>query len=341
MIRVLVVEDSTTARTLLVNILRGDPAIDVVGEATNGEEGVRLAERLRPDVVTMDVQMPLLNGIEATKRIMELAPTRVIVVSASHFDDVSASMEGIRAGALTVLDKPQGPGSPDFENLAERLVESVKSLSTVKVVRRWSEQPRVRSVPSVSLRDGAVRIVAIAASTGGPAALHGILSRLPKNFAAPILVVQHIALGFGKGFAEWLGAAGPLRVKIAGNGERLEPGVVYIAPDDLHVGVSDANTVLTSNRPPIAGFRPSGTFLFRSVAEIFGSKAAGVVLTGMGTDGLEGLRALKSAGGVIVAQDEPSSVVYGMNAAAIQANLADEVVALDDVPARLVSLVSA
>ena len=339
MIRVLVVEDSTTARTLLVSILRGDPAIEVVGEAKNGEEGVRLADRLRPDVVTMDVQMPILDGIQATKQIMEIAPTRVIVVSASHFDDVGASMEAIRAGALTVLDKPQGPGSPEFDDLAARLVDSVKSLAEVKVVRRWAERPRDLSAPVVSLRAGGVGLVAIATSTGGPAALHRILSRLPKTFGAPILVVQHIAVGFGKGFADWLATAGPLRVKIAGNGERLEPGVVYIAPDDLHLGVSDAKTVLTSNKPSIAGFRPSGTFLFQSVAENFGSKAAGVVLTGMGTDGLDGLRALKAAGGVILAQDERSSVVYGMNAAAIEANLADEVLALEDVAARLVSLV--
>lgn len=339
MIRVLVVEDSTTARTLLVSILRADPAIEVVGEAKNGEEGVRLADRLRPDVVTMDVQMPLLDGIQATKQIMEIAPTRVIVVSASHFDDVGASMEAIRAGALTVLDKPLGPGSPEFDDLSARLVDSVKSLSQVKVVRRWSERPRESSAPRVDSRSGGARIVAIATSTGGPAALHRILSRLPKDFAVPILVVQHITVGFGKGFAEWLATAGPLRVKIAGNGERLERGVVYIAPDDMHLGVSDANTVLTSNRPPIAGFRPSGTFLFQTVAEIFGPKAAGVVLTGMGTDGLDGLRALKAAGGVILAQDEPSSVVFGMNGAAIEANLADEVVALEDVPSRLLSLV--
>ena len=342
MIRVLVVEDSTTARTLLVSILNGDPEIEVVGEAKNGEEGVALAERLRPDVITMDVQMPVCDGIEATKLIMERAPTRVIIVSASNFvDEVGASMEAIRAGALTVLDKPHGPGSSEFDDLSARLVSAVKSLSKVKVVRRWAERPSPADrSPNVSpMRIERVRIVAIATSTGGPAALHGLLSRLPKSFGAPILVVQHIALGFSKGFVEWLDAASPLRVVVAANGDALEPGVVYVAPDDRHIGVSDGRYVLTSSRAPIAGFRPSATFLFQSVAESFGVQAAGVILTGMGNDGLDGLRSLKAAGGMVVAQDEASSIVYGMNAAAIEANLADAVVPLEDIPARLVSMV--
>ncbi|MDQ3097530.1 MAG: CheB methylesterase domain-containing protein, partial [Chloroflexota bacterium] len=217
----------------------------------------------------------------------------------------------------------------------------VKSLATVTVIRRWAERPSSAdpAAPLAPRRVGGVGIVAIATSTGGPAALHRILSELPKGFAVPILVVQHIALGFGQGFADWLDAASPLRVKIAANGERLEPGVVYISPDDFHLGVSDTQTVLTSSRPPVAGFRPSGTFLFQTVSDVFGAKAAGVILTGMGTDGLDGLRVLKSRGGLVVAQDEASSVVYGMNAAAIEARVADEVVSLEDMAPRLQSLV--
>lgn len=338
MFRVLVAEDSATARELLVEILRADPEIEVVGEANNGLEAVEMTKRLRPSVVTMDIRMPRMDGFEATRQIMVEAPTPIVIVSGiADLREVESSMHALRLGALAVLAKPPGPESPDFEEESRQLVQKVKAMAQVKVVRRWPEriQPGLRPLPPIHAT-ARPRIVAIAASTGGPAALAHILCDIPPDFTLPVLVVQHMAKGFAGGFAAWLNTvAASLRVTVAQHGEPLCARTVYVAPDDRHLGVADASTIAISNAALIDGFRPSGTFLFESVAKTFGNAMVAVVLTGMGTDGVAGLRAVRLAGGRIIAQDEETSVVFGMPGAAVSAGLADVTMPLGAIAARL------
>ncbi|MBI2840452.1 MAG: chemotaxis-specific protein-glutamate methyltransferase CheB [Acidobacteria bacterium] len=342
MIRVLVAEDSSTTRELLVALLRADPDVQVVGEAKNGAEAVEMARRLKPDVITMDIQMPVMDGFEATRRIMIEAPTPIVIVSSSfRARDVEVSMHALRAGALSVLAKPDGIGSPEFEASGRQFLQSVKAMSQVKVVRRWADRMKgeLPSAPRLAGGPARGRIVAVAASTGGPAALHQILTTMPGDFCAPVLVVQHISAGFVDGLARWLNDVAQLKVKVAESGEPLSPSTVYLAPDDRHLGVSSGGSIQLSSAPPIGGFRPSGTFLFESVARGYGGAAIGLVLTGMGQDGVQGLQAIRDVGGTVIAQDENSSVVFGMPGAAIAAGCVDWILPLSAVALRLVEAI--
>jgi two-component system, chemotaxis family, protein-glutamate methylesterase/glutaminase len=340
MIDVVVAEDSPTARALLVEVLNSDPHIRIVGEAENGLEAVELAQRLRPHVVTMDIRMPLLDGLSATKEIMITAPTPIVIVTANTaITEVQGAMHALRAGAVAALRKPIGPADPRFEDDCRQLLETVKAMARVKVVRHWRPMPAFerRAIPS---GDGACKhVVAIATSTGGPAALQHILTRLPSDFPAPILVVQHISAGFAPGLVAWLNSACDLRVKVAEPGECLAPHTVYVAPDDRHLGLANRRTVALDDAPPINGFRPSGNHLFESVARVFGNSVIAAILTGMGQDGVAGLHAVRKTGGRIIAQDEASAVVFGMPAAAIAAGLADEIVPLTGIASRLIAMV--
>jgi two-component system chemotaxis response regulator CheB len=249
-------------------------------------------------------------------------------------------MHALRAGALTVLQKPVGPACPEFEEQTRRFIDAVKAMSQVKVVRRWPERQASSAARLPAERSGArARVVAMGASTGGPAALARLLSELPADFPLPILIVQHIAKDFVEGFAAWLDTAGALRVKIGEEGEPLKPRTVYLAPDDRHLGVSsDGGSIVISSAAPIGGFRPSATFLFDSVARAFGASTIAVILTGMGQDGVEGLRAVRAGGGRVIGQDEESSVVFGMPGAAAAAGLVDMTLPLGSMSARLVEL---
>jgi two-component system chemotaxis response regulator CheB len=340
MIRVLVAEDSLTTRRLLVEILRSDPEIEIAGEASDGVEAVEMTKRLRPAVVTMDIKMPRMDGFEATRQIMVEAPTPIVIVSASvNIREVEVSMHALRAGALTVLPKPAGPEAADFEAQRRRFVDMVKAMSDVKLVRRRAEPRAAQPLPlPPTAHQAPARLVAVAASTGGPPALARILAELPEDFALPILVVQHISQGFVGGLARWLNTAGALPVKVAEDGEPLRPRTVYLAPDDRHLGVTYPGMIRLSDTAPVEGFRPSASVLFESVAKVVGASAVALVLTGMGCDGLDGLHAIRRAGGRIIAQDEPTSVVFGMNGAAVASGLADLIVPLDALAFRLEEL---
>jgi two-component system chemotaxis response regulator CheB len=342
-IRVLVVDDSPTSRLLLASILRADDEIEVVGQAADGFEAVEMVKRLRPDIVTMDVQMPRLDGFAATKRIMVEAPTPILITTSIDPRALSISLEAVRMGALAVQAKPGDPRAPGFDEEASELVRQVKAMAQVKVVRHYEWEPAAVAaaavLPAAALHDLPAEVVAIAASTGGPAALHRILTTLPAAFPVPILVVQHIAHGFTPGFAGWLDKASPLRVKLAEEGEALGPGTVYVAIDDHHLGISPARRIHLSTAPPVGGFRPSATVLFESISAAYGSRALAVILTGMGRDGVDGLRAIREAGGRTVAESEATAIVYGMPAAAVHAGLADFILPLDQVCAAMAGLV--
>lgn len=344
-IRVLVADDSPTTRVLLTALLEREPDFQVIAEASNGAEAIERAISLNPDLIIMDVHMPIVNGLDATKEIMREAPAPILMVSASAAaSDVALGLSATQAGALMVLEKPHNPSAAEFEDEVRQFIGMARAMAAVKVVRRWgrSQSAAARSLPA-RVRRGekpdAVRLVAIGTSTGGPAALHRILIDLPRDYPVPVVVVQHMARGFIDGLAKWLGANVALKVTTAAHGEPLVSGTVYIAPDDHHLGVSSEGRAVLSTAAAIAGFRPSVDFLFDSAARAYGPSLAAVILTGMGQDGVEGLETVKARGGRVIAQDERSSVVFGMANQAIQRGVVDEVLPLDSISARLRNLV--
>jgi two-component system chemotaxis response regulator CheB len=341
-IRVLVVEDSAVVRQHLVALLRDDPGLEVVGEARDGLEAVTMAARQRPDAILMDGHMPRMDGYEATRRIMEQAPTPIVMVSASIAADEGAlSFRALEAGALTIVEKPVGPDHPRHDEIVRQLLQTVRLMAEVKVVRRWPRrEPRRSATSKPPASTGAIEVVAIGASTGGPQALAEILGGLPPHFGAPILVVQHIVAGFEAGLATWLAALTPLTVTLAEAGEPLRPATVYIARNGRQIGVTPRREIDLTDEPASDGFRPSASSLFCSVAEIYGPAAAGVLLTGMGRDGAAGLARLRAAGGVTMAQSEQTSVVFGMPAEAIRLDAAEHVLSPGEIAATLRSLVS-
>jgi two-component system chemotaxis response regulator CheB len=341
MIRVIVAEDSATARALIVEILASDSEIDVIGQACTGREAVDMTLQLRPDLITMDVEMPVLDGLDATREIMERLPTPIVVVSAStNRRDGERSMEALAAGALYVIDKPESPLAPRFEDWRDQLLAAVKAMAHVEVVRRRRRSGGVTptSVPTGPAVEGPrVRLIGIAASTGGPSALHVILRSLPPSFPLPILIVQHIAHGFSGALAGWLQQGCRVRVRLAEDGEPLRGGIAYLAPDDRQLGVAD-RTIRLTDAPRVCSFRPSATYLFESLAAEYGSAVAAVILTGMGADGVAGLRRVHAAGGKVFAQDEESCVVFGMPAEAIRAGIVDAVLTPKAIAERLLRL---
>jgi two-component system chemotaxis response regulator CheB len=341
MIRVLVADDSATARYLLRAIIEHDGDMRVVAEAHDGAQAIELVQRESPDLVIMDVHMPVADGLEATKQIMVRAPTPIIIVSAVSRRDVDLSLRATQAGALMALAKPNNVAAPSFDERAAELRAMARAMAQVKVVRHWSasiiegrepRQPRRRNPDAVDL-------IAIAASTGGPPALRRVLIDLPRTLPAPILVVQHIARDFTAGFVEWLAGSCALPVKIAKDAEALVDGVVYVAPDNMHLGVTRDRRVRLGEQQPVGGFRPSATHMFESAGLAFGARLIAVVLTGMGSDGADGLATAHAGGAYVIAQDEATSVVYGMAAEAVRRGAVDIELPIGDIAKRLITLV--
>ncbi len=342
MIRVLVVDDSPVARALLIHLLDSDAAIGVMGTAGSGREAVEFMAHNTPDLITMDIHMLEMDGFEATRIIMETNPVPIVIVTGSAgMQDLETSFRAIEAGALTVLPKPQGIGHPGHEKDARHLLATIKLMSEIKVVRRWARKTG-RGLPpkekAVTLPAASVKVVAIGASTGGPPVIEKILARLPADFPAPVLIVQHMAKGFIRGFAEWLGQTSSLPVHVPVHGSMTRPGHVYIAPEDAHMGMDATGRISCTCSRPENGLRPSVSHLFRSAAEVYGPHAVGVLLTGMGKDGSAELRLMKEAGAVTIAQNEQSSVVYGMPGEAVRLDAAHYVIAADRIAQVLTSI---
>lgn len=354
MIRVLLVEDSVVQREILRRILAGDAAFTIVAEARNGKEAVRLVEEHQPDVVLMDIHMPDMNGVEATREIMRRFPVPIVVASATlKKRDVDMGLEALEAGALTVIAKPEGAVLLNLEKIAAKLRAEIRLASRVKLKPRNLGDSALKLSPltpnpappstgergaggvaldSVKIRSGGlarlrlpvetVDVIGICASTGGPPVLTEILAALPQPFAIPILLVQHITQGFEESFAAWLTQRTGQNVALATDGQRLLPGV-WLAPGGKHLTLAAAKTLALIDPGPKDVHCPSGNPLFASLAKRMKTKAAGFVLTGMGDDGAEGLLQLKQAGGLTVCQDEPSSLIWGMPKSALELKAAN------------------
>lgn len=338
-VRVLFGDMSPAVRQAISAVLRGAADILIVGEAGPKDDILVLIRRLRPNLILTGIGGAARDPFETTKRVMAEAPTPLVILADRHEGgDVQASVLALRSGALAVLSVHEGVGDPGG---ARRFISTLKAMSEVKLVRRWRDKPAPGDAPRSPGSAAAQpnRVIAIAASTGGPAALQRILSDLPADFPSPILVVQHIAQGFIDGLAQWLNTVCLLTVKVATNGEALKPRTAYLAPDGCHLGVSARSTIALSDAPPVNGFRPAADHLFESAARGFGAGLTAVILTGMGQDGLVGLRLVRQAGGMVLGQDEASCVVYGMPKAAFDAGLVNEVLPLSSIAGRLTEIV--
>lgn len=342
-IKVLIVEDSKVVQEFLVHILTSDPAIQVVGIANNGEEAMEAAKKKRPDVITMDIHMPKVDGFEATRAIMESAPTPIVIVTGSlKAKELASSFRAVEAGALAVVLRPPGIGHPEHETAAGELIRTVKLMSEIRVVKRHPAVKRQAPPPTMKMEvreaTAEIQAIAIGASTGGPPVLQQILSGLPRDLPVPVLMVQHIAAGFTQGFVEWLSGAAHFPVHIALHGEYPLPGHGYVAPDGFHLGIGNGPRIVLSDHAPENGLRPSVAYLFRSVAQTLGPRAVGVLLTGMGRDGAAELKEMKGRGAVAIVQDEESSIIFGMPGEAVALNAHTHILPPDKIAALLRTL---
>lgn len=347
MIRILIVEDSDVVSLLLKTIFESEPDMQVIGRARDGREAVKLTQELNPDLVTMDIRMPIMDGFQATRLIMSTHAVPIVVISSSIDDEeLKITFRAIEEGALAVLEKPLGLNHLGFEAVRKEMIDTLRSMAEVKVVRRYGHACRGGSSMSgaavMAQHSKPYEIIAIGCSTGGPQALLTILTEFPREFPIPIVVAQHISKGFVSGLVAWLQENVSLQIRLATDGQKLQPDTVYFAPDNCHLLVErnqDGLIAKLSDTPAVNNFRPSATPLFRSVAETCKNQSVGVLLTGMGSDGAEGLLAMRQAGSHTIVQDEASAVVYGMPGSAIALNAVDQVVQLQDMASYLLSLV--
>src|SRR4030042_1841387 len=306
MTKALIVDDSKVQQEFLAHLLSSDPEIQVVGLANSGYEAIELVRKKKPDVITMDVHMPGMDGYEATRTIMETFPTPIVIVSGSSGKkEVTNTFRLLDAGALAVVIRPPGFEHPQFAASRKELIQTVKLMSEVKVVRLFprSRKEQIKPIRSVQTFENdlkRIQVIAIGASTGGPMAMQTILSGLPGDLPVPVLIVQHIAKGFVKGFHGWLSATSGIKLKIAEEGDSMSAGIGYIAPDNFHMGIGRGGKIELSNKPPENGLKPSVSYLFRSVAQNIGQNALAVLLTGMGRDGADELKSMKDKGALTV-----------------------------------------
>ncbi len=346
-IRVLIAEDSPTVRFHLTRIINETPGLRVIGEARNGEEVVKLAQELRPDVISMDVSMPRMDGLEATRQIMMRCPTPVVVVTALIETDMELSFQAIQAGALAVVEKPPHRQNSAFAEKQRQLVKTLLAMAQVRVIHRrvtgnLNGAGKVETAKLVTRQERQKpELIAIGASAGGPGALRNLLRELPADLPVPVVIVQHMTQEFLPGLARWLDKEVPLKVQLAEDRAVLEPGVVNLSPGTSHLSVGRKGSLLTVHLIQEQGgyrYQPSVDVLFQSVAVACPQASIGLILTGMGEDGAKGLLAMRQSGACTLVQDQNSSIVFGMPKAAIDLGAAEQVLPLVSLPAAIMKL---
>ena len=363
-IRVLVVDDSAFMRKIITNLLTTSPDIEVIGRAKNGQEAIEKVTELRPDVVTMDLEMPVLDGLQALGYIMSECPTPVIMLSGAESAHADVTITAFQYGAVDFILKPSGNISLDMSKIKDELIKKVKAAAHVEVHklgfieeksikekgRRKLKAQEIVELHESNMADernkketiepikkpGIKKIIIIGSSTGGPRALQQVIPLLPSNLHAPVLIVQHMPPGFTKSLAERLNAQSMIKVREAMDGDILQSGTVYIAPGDFHMTIKQQKingelkeVIVLSKGEKVQGVRPSVDVLLNSIASIYGKNSLGVILTGMGSDGSDGIRKLKLAGGKVIAEDESTCVVYGMPRSIIEQKLADYILPIN------------
>lgn len=345
-IGVLLAEDSATVRWHLADIIRESPHLYVIGEAHNGLEVLEQVPRLQPKVISMDINMPRMDGFEATRRVMAQFPTPVVVVSNLIEKDIDLSFHALQAGALAVVEKPPHRGSPLFKEKQHHLLRTLTAMADVHVIRRGNTgrlggidlAPQPQAYTDVG---PSPELIAIGASAGGPSALSKLLTALPREIALPLVIVQHMPQEFISGMARWLNKTTNWPVTIASQGMVLQPGMVHLSPGAAHLAVERRGGALIAALIDEQGpyrYQPSINVLFESVAQVCKSAAIGVILTGMGNDGVDGLLAMREAGAFTFAQDQASSTVFGMPNAAIERGAVQKILSLSDLPAAMINL---
>lgn len=317
MTKVLVIEGGDAQGDVLRRIF--DEARGFDAASTRADEMLAVMEERAPDIVVVAHKLPVIDGLDVTRRIMETYAVPIVLVTASSKPgEVATGFDAMDIGALAVVQCPSGSGDTADRAVADELLKTVRIMSEVKVVRRWPRRARVSMPSSAARPQRKVELVAVGASTGGPVALAALFGGLPKDFGAPIVVVQHMAAGFMRGFVDWLAPSSALPIHIASDGEYVRAGHIYIAPDNVQMRVTQGNRLVLEDAPRENGLRPSVACLFRSVAQVGKAHAAGVLLTGMGRDGAAELKMMRDAGAVTFAQDSASSIVHGMPGEAIK-----------------------
>jgi two-component system chemotaxis response regulator CheB len=343
-IKVLIIDDSRSVLDLLRYILNADPQIEVIGTAENGIQALKFLEKNRPDVITMDMDMPEMDGLETTRIIMETDPIPIIVVTASWSpSELRKTYRATEVGAVGIMNKPRGFGHPDHQRTALELISTVKAMSEVRLVKRWSKtfhskEKQGSEEKGIKQIKKAVRMVAVGASTGGPPVIQKILLRLPKDLPVPILVVQHMSKGFLVGFIDWLVISTGHKIYVATHHAKAAAGCIYVAPDDFQLGISSNGIIELSENSPGNDYCPSVSHLFKSVAKSYGSEALGILLTGMGKDGAIELKLLKDQGAITIAQDQESSVIYGMPGEAKKIGAANFILSPVEIAATVVNI---
>jgi two-component system chemotaxis response regulator CheB len=344
MISVLLVDDSPIVLHILQRLLSRSPEIQVVGTAADGKKALDLLPALNPDVICTDLHMPIMNGLEFTRAVMGSYPRPILVVSVSVEPGSPNIFRLLEAGALDILPKPSDILNGDMDELANELISKIRILAGVRVFRRRNDMSVAEaSKPALKLAviprpQTPLRMVVIGASTGGPQALREILAHLPAAFPLPVVCIQHIGSSFLSEMVTWLGEVCPLPVRKAAHGEMPLPGVIYFAPEDAHLEFGNDGRFALSLAAPIDGHRPSVTATMFAAARSFGAGTIGVLLTGMGRDGADGMLGISTAGGITIAQDEASSVVYGMPKQAVELGAVQHILPLEQIVQSLVTL---
>lgn len=346
-IKVLLVDDSPVALKVLERILSVALDIKVVSTARNGKEGLDLIPRLQPDVVCTDLHMPVMDGLEFVREVMERYPRPILVVSVSVQEGSQNIFKLLDAGAVDVFAKPRSGVESEYEKKALELVSKVRLIAGVRVFRRPATGAKnIRGMEGEvkiasrfpAFHASGFEVVAIGASTGGPQTLEAILSRLPANFPVPVICVQHIGDEFAQGFVEWVASFCRMKVRLAVSGEMPEAGTIYFPGAGAHLKIGNGGRFMSTQEPPYDGHRPSITLMFKSLAEFYKNRVLSVLLTGMGRDGAEGMREVSRAGGVTIAQNESTSIVYGMPKAAIELGAAKYVMTPEEIAKALVQI---